>query len=169
MFGKGVRLNTCVVCAAEIDRETLFCGDCEANQDDPDSLAVESLDRALYSTESLEPAELGGQWSTFRKGAKKTFLVTGTVVTILSMIVVSTLSAGFAGKPIDTVRACKFFSDGYQVATLENGSSYGMGVWRAAARDGAQYASGQLAFELQRFAAGSSDGDIIANIAELCR
>lgn len=162
-------MKTCVVCAAEIEREALFCDGCNAKQDDPDYLEAESLDPALYSTKSLEQGESVGQWSSFRKGAKKTFLVAGTVVTILSMIVVSTLSAGFAGKPVDTVRACNFFSDGYQLATLENGSSYGMSVWRAAARDGAQYASGQLAFELQRFAAGSSDGDSIANIAELCR
>jgi len=162
-------LKTCVVCSEEIEQEALFCGGCNAEQDDPDYLAAESLDPGLYSTRNPEQAELGGHWGSFRKGAKKTFLIAGTVATILSMIVVSTLSAGFAGKPVDTVRACNFFSDGYQVATLENGSAYGMSVWRAAARDGAQYASGQLAFELQRFAAGSSDGEIIANIAELCR
>lgn len=117
----------------------------------------------------LEAFDPGGHWRHQFRRIKKVFLVTGTVVTIFSMIVMSTLTAGLGGKPVDQERACNFFSVGYQAAIKENVSDYGMSLWKASARDAAQYARGQLSFELQRFAAGTTDKEIIANITLLCR
>jgi hypothetical protein len=87
---------------------------------------------------------------------------------ISALIIVLSLSPDLGGKSEDRVRACSLFSDGFKVAMSEDGSPYGMRVWRLAAGEAAQYARGQLAYELQSFADGTSDRDLVANVAELC-
>lgn len=162
-------MKTCVACAAKIEQEALFCDVCLVMQGELDYPQSEFSDPEQDVHQGLQESPAKGSLGVLRKGIKRVVLIFGAVFSILSLIVASTLSAGFGGNTVDNVRACQIFSDGYQAATLDNGSASGMRAWRAAARDGSQYANGRLAYELQRFSAGDSDGEITANIAQLCR
>lgn len=73
------------------------------------------------------------------------------------------------GVQIDDTKACKLFTEGYELALSENGSAYGMGLWRSKAAEAIGMASDKLAFELKRFVQNSGEPtEIVANIAELC-
>lgn len=77
--------------------------------------------------------------------------------------------ASKATAQVDDAKACRLFSEGYELAMSENGSTYGMGLWRSKAAQAMEIASDRLAFELQRFVQNSGEPtDIVVNIAELC-
>jgi hypothetical protein len=153
----------CTECGGHVFEESeSFCPACE-------SLQGRNQVNSYHANSGAELTNQADARPSPRKGVKKTLIVLGTLLSIFSLILGSTLSVGFGGSPVDNDRACVYFSDGYQLAKSENGSADSMGAWRAAARDGASFATGQLAFELQRFAAGSDDGEAIASITRLCR
>ena len=100
---------------------------------------------------------------------KKLIAIASVAVLFIFLLVGLSSGGNTGGNRVDVVRACNFFTDGYKVAMSENGSAYGMQVWRDAAREGAKYADGQLAFELKRFASGGPGStDAQLNINEIC-
>lgn len=157
----------CSNCEVRNRERANFCRDCGAR---------------LGQNPSTGSTNLGYGDNAWREGAinfkdaveswsmeKKLLAIASVAVLFIFLLVGFSLGGSTGGNRVDEVRACNFFTDGYKVAMSENGSAYGMQVWRDAAREGAKYADGQLAFELNRFARGGpSSTDAQLNINEMC-
>lgn len=154
----------CDACGQIARGSASYCGGCGKKLSSPLNF---SKTQASFSRSSLASnlAESYSSWMAI----VLTIVVAGLAIFAIAAFQDNIVEPGSPANQEDNVRACNFFRDGFLLAMSENGSAYGMRVWREAAEEGAKYAEARLAFELRRFA-GGGPGSTQAqlNINELC-
>ncbi len=158
----------CYYCQTEIRQDDESCYSCG------EQLLVRPIRSRPKAANDSQASALGnGENLKLNKRTVNVFIVlVGAIVGLAAVLLSPTnQTPTIEEKTVEKnpARACQIFTEGYERAMSENGSDYGMSLWREAASRALELADGQLAFELGRFARSEESFEAQLNIAELCQ
>jgi hypothetical protein len=158
----------CYYCQTEIRQDDESCQSCG------EKLLVRPIGaKPKVASDNPGPERVTGEFSQRNKRAINLLIVSVSVgMTLAAIFLIPTKQTPVSEEITvekDPARACQLFTEGYERAMSENGSDYGMSLWREAASRASELADGQLAFELSRFARSEESFEAQLNIADLCQ